>query len=137
MKINGGCHCGAITYEAEIDPDKVGICHCTDCQQMSGTAYRVSVPAPTGAFRFLTGAPKIYVKTTAASGRPRQQAFCENCSTQIYASEHPTPSVYNLRVGTITQRAQLAPKRQGWRDSALPWVDDLSSIPGIPRDVRG
>jgi hypothetical protein len=46
MKVNGECHCGAITYEAIIDPEKVAICHCTDCQQLSGTAYRTVVPAP-------------------------------------------------------------------------------------------
>jgi len=39
MKIDGGCHCGYITYTAEIDPDKVGICHCTDCQTLSGSAF--------------------------------------------------------------------------------------------------
>jgi hypothetical protein len=39
MKIDGGCHCGAIAYEAEVDPDRVGICHCTDCQQLTGTAF--------------------------------------------------------------------------------------------------
>ncbi len=97
----------------------------------------MNVPAPVATFKFLTGAPKIYVKTTAASGRPRQQAFCENCGSQIYACEFPTPTVYNLRVGTITQREALTPKRQGWRDSALPWVDDLTGIPAIRRDFRG
>lgn len=25
MKIDGGCHCGAITYEAEVDPEKTSI----------------------------------------------------------------------------------------------------------------
>ena len=40
MKIQGGCHCGYITYEAEIDPEKVSICHCTDRQSGSGSAYR-------------------------------------------------------------------------------------------------
>jgi hypothetical protein len=29
MKIDGCCHCGYITYEAEIDPEKILICHCT------------------------------------------------------------------------------------------------------------
>ena len=45
MKIPGGCHCGDISYEAEINPDSVIICHCTDCQRMSGTAFRTIVPA--------------------------------------------------------------------------------------------
>ena len=44
MKITGACHCGAITIEGEADPEKVGICHCTDCQTGTGSAFRVSVP---------------------------------------------------------------------------------------------
>ena len=35
MKIDGGCHCGYITYEAEADPEKTTICHCTDCRHLS------------------------------------------------------------------------------------------------------
>jgi len=27
MKIDGACHCGLIKYEAEIDPEKVRVCH--------------------------------------------------------------------------------------------------------------
>jgi hypothetical protein len=30
MKIDGRCHCGEITFEAEVDPDALRICHCTD-----------------------------------------------------------------------------------------------------------
>jgi hypothetical protein len=45
MKIDGRCHCGYITYEAEIDPEKVMICHCADCQTLSGSAF-VRSPSP-------------------------------------------------------------------------------------------
>ena len=75
MKIDGGCHCGYITYVAEIDPDTVGICHCTDCQTLSGSAFRTSVRAAKDAFSLRSGQPKIYVKT-AESGNKRAQAFC-------------------------------------------------------------
>ena len=44
MKIDGSCHCGRIRYEAEVDPAKVVICHCTDCQTLSGSAFRTVVP---------------------------------------------------------------------------------------------
>src|SRR5208283_3750354 len=40
MKIEGRCHCGQITYEAVVDADKVAICHCSDCQMLTGSAYR-------------------------------------------------------------------------------------------------
>jgi hypothetical protein len=127
LKIDGGCHCGNITYSAEVDPDKVGICHCTDCQTLTGTAFRVSVAAAKEAFH-LTGEPKIYIKT-AESGGKRAQAFCPQCGTPIYSAAVNDPQVFNIRVGTARQRAELRPKTQGWYRSAREWVTDLSSIP--------
>ena len=126
MKIDGGCHCGMITYTAEVDPDKVGICHCTDCQTLSGSAFRVSVPAAKEAFQ-LKGKPKIYVKT-AESGAKRAQAFCQECGTPIYATAASDPQVFNIRVGTVRQRPDLRPKTQGWYRSARDWVNDLQSV---------
>jgi hypothetical protein len=127
MKIDGGCHCGNITYVAEIDPDKVGICHCTDCQTLSGSAFRTSVPAAREAFSLRGGQPKIYVKT-AESGAKRAQAFCPECGSPIYSAAVSEPPVFNIRVGTVRQRAELRPKTQGWCRSALDWVMDLHSI---------
>jgi hypothetical protein len=51
MNIDGGCHCGFITYEAEVDPEGTTICHCTDCQTMSGSAFRTVVRTPESAFK--------------------------------------------------------------------------------------
>ena len=85
MKVDGACACGAIRIEAEADPEKAQICHCTDCQTATGTAFRVSLPVP-GASLKMTGQPATYVKTTAESGRPRVQAFCGNCGTPIYST---------------------------------------------------
>jgi hypothetical protein len=127
MKIEGGCHCGNITYVAEVDPEKVGICHCTDCQTLSGSAFRTSVPAAKDAFHIRTGQPKIYVKT-AESGTKRAQAFCPECGTSIYSSAVSDPQVFNIRVGTTRQRAELRPKSQGWCRSRLDWVTDLESL---------
>ena len=129
MKIDGGCHCGAIAYEAKIDPAQVEICHCTDCQTLSGSAFRTVVPAPEENFRLLKGAPKIYVKT-AESGAKRAQAFCAECGAQIYAtSVGDGPKIYNLRLGTARQRAQLKPQLQYWSRSALPWIGEIAAIP--------
>lgn len=95
MKIDGACHCGYITYTAEIDPEQVGICHCTDCQTFSGSAFRTSVSAARDAFELLGGKPKIYVKT-AESGARRAQAFCPECGTAIYRRLRASPraSIY-------------------------------------------
>jgi hypothetical protein len=128
MKIDGACHCGAITYEAEIDPAGVRLCHCTDCQTLSGSPYRAVVSAAEGSFRLLSGQPRIYVKT-AESGARREQGFCGICGTPIYAtSAGEGPKKYGLRLGSIRQSAELRPARQFWCRSALNWSMDLRSL---------
>jgi hypothetical protein len=133
MKIDGACHCGDISYEAEIDPDKVGICHCTDCQTLSASAFRTFVMVPEDDFRILSGDPKIYVKT-GESGRKRAQAFCAECGSAIYATAvGDGPKVYNIRLGTARQRVELTPKFQYWSRSALHWLAGLDSIPKVEK----
>ena len=59
MKIDGGCHCGHVTYEAEVDPERSGICHCTDCQTLSGSAFRTVIFTRQGSFKLRSGEPKM------------------------------------------------------------------------------
>lgn len=132
MKVEGRCHCGQITYEAEIDPEAVRICHCTDCQTMTGSAYRVNVPAPAATFVLRSGQPKMYSKI-AESGNQRAHAFCPNCGTQIYSAVPQDSPIYMLRVGTLKQRAELRPKTQIWFRSVLPWALDLRDVRQVER----
>ena len=130
MRIHGACHCGAITIEGDADPEKVSICHCTDCQTGTGSAFRVSVPVPGETFNMI-GEPASYLKTTAESGKPRLQAFCGRCGSPIYST---TPgegrqASYMVRVGILRERDQLAPKRQNWYRSARAWVTGLGALP--------
>jgi hypothetical protein len=127
MKIDGACHCGKLAYQAEIDPDRVGVCHCTDCQVLSGSAFSVFVPAPAASFSLRGGEPKTYIKT-AESGAKRLQAFCPDCGTRIYATDVSDQRTFNIRVGTIRQRADLLPRRQIWCRSAYAWVMELGSV---------
>lgn len=132
MKVEGSCHCGQIAFEAEVDPGAVGICHCTDCQALTGSAYRVTVPGPASSFVLRSGSPKIYIKT-AESGNQRAHAFCPNCGTPLYATDPHEPQTYGIRVGTLKQRAELPPTRQFWYRSALPWVSDIRGVPHLER----
>jgi len=132
MNIDGACHCGLIKYDAVIDPRKVVVCHCTDCQTLSGSAFRTIVGAARDDFHLRGGQPKIYVKTTE-SGVKRAQAFCPECGTPIYSAAVGDTTAFGIRVGTIQQRAELHPHRQYWCRSALPWVMDLDSVAQFER----
>ena len=136
MKIDGACSCGSIRIEGEADPGTVSICHCTDCQTGTGTAFRVSIPVKGDSFK-VSGQPTIYIKTTADSGNPRAQAFCGKCGSPLYST---TPgegqqAMYIVRVGILKQRDQLEPKRQIWWRSARPWVTGLDGIRKIEKQT--
>lgn len=134
MRIDGQCHCGHVTYEAEIDPDDVSICHCTDCQQLTGSAYRVTASTPRTSFRLTRAEPKLYVKI-AENGRRRLQFFCPECGSPIYTTgTGEDAEEIGIRLGTINQRRELAPRSQIWCSSALPWIGDVGKLPGRPRD---
>ena len=69
MKVDGHCHCSAITFEAEVEPDALTICHCTDCQTLTGSAFRINIPAPAEHF-VLRGTPKTYVNEDSRKRQP-------------------------------------------------------------------
>ena len=133
MKIDGACHCGAIAFEADVDPGTAAICHCTDCQTMSGTAFRTVVPATAENFRLVSGEPKTYVKI-AESGNRRIMAFCATCGTQLWScDEGSDPGRISIRSGTLRQRDQLPPRRHIWFRSAQPWLSEIGSLPRVEK----
>jgi hypothetical protein len=130
LKIDGACHCGRVTFEAEVDPAKVGVCHCTDCQQLTGTAYRVTVSTSREAFRLTGAAPKLYVKT-AASGRPRHQFFCPDCGSPVYVTGvGEAAERIGIRWGAIRQRGDLRPTHRLWTRSEPSWAGRIDDLPG-------
>ena len=130
MKVDGRCHCGFITYEAEIDPEKVVICNCVDCQRLSGSPFRTVAFSVENGFKLLSGELKVYLKT-GGSGNKRQQAFCPECGSSIYATSEEGGPLYGIRTGSINQAAELVPKVRIFTRSEWPWVDDIASLPKI------
>jgi len=137
MHITGGCHCGAIRYQADVDPTRAAVCHCTDCQVLSGGPFRVVIRAAPDSFRITAGTPRVYTKI-AESGNAREQAFCDQCGSSLYAtSPGPEPRVYTLRIGSIDQRAELHPAVEIWTRSRLRWLDELPAVPKVDQQLPG
>src|SRR5438105_6182135 len=130
MHIDGACHCGLVSFSAEVDPARVVVCHCTDCQVLSGAPLRASVVAPVQSF-VLSGQTKTYIKV-AQSGSKRALVFCPECGTPLFASALENAAQVVIRLGCVKQRAELTPAAQLWLHSAQPWLSELHRIPGSP-----
>lgn len=136
MSVDGICHCGEIAWEALIDPERLVLCHCTDCQVMGGGAFLWGVPVPIDRFTLLSGIPRSYRKK-GSSGAWRRLHFCGTCSTPLYGTEDDNPSICSLRLGSCRQARQLRPRLQLWHSSALDWVDEISGIPSVDTQPAG
>ena len=132
MKVEGQCHCGQIAYTADVDAAKVTLCHCVDCQILSGGPYIATVAANTGTFKLTYGEVHHYVKT-AESGRKRLHGLCTNCGTRLYAASVDEPRAYSLRTGPLKQRNDLKPSRRIWCDSAQSWSVNLTGIEAVAK----
>ena len=131
MQINGSCHCGKISYRAEINPDEAYLCHCTDCQAISGSPFRWAVAVPKEDYKLLSGQPKTYIKISD-SGDESHQVFCPDCASPLYSTvSGDGPKWYMVRLGTAEQRHQLKPTLQSWHRSAQKWVDEIDQIESI------
>jgi hypothetical protein len=129
ININGGCHCGEIEFDAIVDENKVILCHCIDCQKLSGTAFRSVVISEPNGFTLTKGVIKEYVKV-AESGNQRAQGFCQNCGSALYAtSVDKLNRVYGIRAGSVEQRNELRPKFQIWCRSSVPWIKEIADLP--------
>lgn len=130
MHIDGACHCGAVSFTAQIDPARVMICHCTDCQVLSGAPFRAVAVAPFESLQ-VQGTTKSYVKV-AQSGNRRAQVFCPECATPLWATAPENPTSVVVRLGCVRQKAELRPVVQIWQHSAQPWLAGLGAIRGTP-----
>jgi hypothetical protein len=129
MKVSGACHCGEITYEADVDPEKVFACYCGDCQTMTGGTCHVNAGVSEDGFKITTGNPTKYVKT-GDNGNKRIQAFCSYCGTHLYAANVEGPTNYGVRVGAMDKRAELPPKARFFLRSQPGWVATQANLPG-------
>ena len=128
MKISGKCHCGAIKLLGETDTDNAMACHCIDCQVFSGGPYRAVVICKSENVVF-EGRPQEYVKI-ADSGNKKIQGFCDNCGTQLFATDEKR-SVFNIRVGWLDQRNFLQPKKHIFGSSSQEWITSIEKDPWL------
>ena len=122
MQITGSCLCEDIKWEAEIDPSLVGVCHCTDCQILGGSAFQFAARVERKHFHLLSGELKTYVKT-AESGNPRAMSFCGTCATMIHGGNTDDTGLLSLRLGGCEQKHALTPRFQIWCQSGFDWVE--------------
>jgi hypothetical protein len=128
--IEGGCQCGRVRYRVEGKSFGLAVCHCTECQRQSGSAFGMSLAVASSAFKLHSGALKTF-EVKCDSGRIKTCAFCRDCGTRIY---HQTSTGMSIKAGTLDDTSRLKPDAHYWTMRKQPWVVVPDGVPQFGDD---
>ncbi len=120
-KFTGGCQCGNIRYEVVGIPKQLVVCHCTDCQRQSGSAFGMTLVVNEADFRLTQGEPKTFA-SKSHTGRAKLGAFCPECGTRIYHKPEWRKGTVSVKPGTLDDTRWLKPDMHLWTSSKQTWV---------------
>ncbi len=116
---DGGCQCGAVRYRILGESLRITVCHCTECQRQSGSAFGMSLAVPETCFELVSGVLKTFT-VTCDSGRLKTCSFCSDCGVRIY---HQGPDrELSIKAGTLDDRIALQPEAHYWTSRKQAWV---------------
>ena len=104
MKVRGGCHCGAVRFEAETPEPPVAAldCNCSVCR-MTGFLH---IMVPHEKFELLSGRDALtsYRFGTGAA----DHLFCATCGVKSFYQPRSHPDAWSLNAHCLDQPVELA-----------------------------
>ncbi|HEX8641181.1 MAG TPA: GFA family protein [Allosphingosinicella sp.] len=96
MRIEGGCHCKAVRYEAEV-PERVEVLDC-NCSICAKTGYR-HLMVPHDRFRLLQGEEALtsYRFATGAANH----LFCRHCGVKSFYQPRSHPDCWSVNLNAV------------------------------------
>ena len=121
----GGCACGQLTYTAQGQPIRVGLCHCMTCRKTTGSVFNAFAIFPTDQVT-ISGESRSW---EAAPGG--EHHFCPQCGSRVFYSDRSDENEIEIMLGTFDQTDLFKPTYEGWAKRRESWLctPDLISYP--------
>jgi hypothetical protein len=121
LPITGGCQCGAVRYELNGTPVVSYICHCTECQKQSSSAFGQGLRVQNVDLT-ITGAYET-CNHQGDSGNFVAGDFCPKCGTRLFHRRPEYSETRNIKAGTLDDTSWLKPAGHIWTASKQSWVN--------------
>ena len=131
MSLCGRCLCGLVHYRVDGTPKAILNCHCDFCRRMSGEPLSRSVVVLDRELEVTQGAD--HLRDYAVTGNATRY-FCATCSTPLFNRNIVYPGLAMLYLGTLDDCPALAPTRNIYRESRLPWIDSVGELVHFERE---
>ena len=123
MPGDGGCQCGKIRYRLIDKPQMLYVCHCSDCQKQSSSAFGMSLIMQSQHVEFIEGAESMRNwDTPGEDGRIKRCHFCSNCGTRIMHGPDTPGQCVSIKAGSLDNTRDLLPSAHIWMQSAQSWL---------------
>jgi hypothetical protein len=99
----------------------LALCHCRNCQYISGGEPVAVAVAPAGSFKVTRGQLKAYW-AVADSGRRVDRNFCPECGTHLANRLNAGSPFVAVPVATLDEALPLEPQMEVWAASARSWA---------------
>ncbi|MCR0980778.1 GFA family protein [Roseomonas populi] len=122
--LSGGCHCGAVRYEARGRPFHPTICHCVDCRRVAGAPVVAWFSVRRAEFRVVRGAMRRYASSARA-----ERGFCGDCGTPMTFREHDLPDEMDVATATLDDPSAVPPADHTRVAAGIPWAAPCDGLP--------
>ncbi len=93
MKIQGGCHCGAVRFEVELEDEVIAYeCNCSICSK-SGYLHLI---VANSRFRLLSGTENI--STYSFNTGIAKHTFCKRCGIKSFYTPRSNPDGFSVNL---------------------------------------
>lgn len=124
VMMTGGCACGAVRYEVEVNLNAVFFCHCKICQKLSGTPAAIDALVKPGTMKFIRGEPKFYQSSPFA-----KRGFCEECGSRLFWTAPEKRDWDNIPIGSLDNPEKVLPSEHICVESQISWYKVNEDLP--------
>ncbi|WP_242138150.1 GFA family protein [Sphingomonas sp. TREG-RG-20F-R18-01] len=122
LPLDGGCFCGAVRYRIDQAPLFTMACHCTDCQQMTASAFSLGLAVPGDGFRLTTDVAPRPLEKTADSAAISTRYVCPACAGWTHTTTTGSPDTVVVRPSSLDDSRWVRPIAEIFTRSAHPWA---------------
>lgn len=128
----GQCQCGKVRYRVCGVAATLFVCHCTECQRQSASAFGMALWISEAKVQLLSGELNQWVRSTP-SGQNMLCRFCHNCGTRLFHQIQGQNQI-SIKPGTLHESKHLHPVAHIWTDSKQDWVKIPENLLQYPQN---
>lgn len=118
---SGSCQCQAVRYLIKGDSVNLFVCHCTECQRQSASAFGMALWVSDYEIVGLSGELTAWSRQTV-NGQTISGEFCSVCGTRMFHRPSANDKVISIKPGTLDNARRLKPVAHIWTSEAHDWV---------------